>query len=105
VLETCRAEIQEQPTAATSDAEIVDHLRYLDGTDGVQGLQLHQNLAIADEIDGIGEGRDPIAIAHWQTRFADEWYAPFLKFDSERLATHCFQKAAPELTMNRPMIS
>jgi len=54
VLQAWRTKIQQQTSAATRGAKIVDQLRRFTGTDGVQGFQFYQDLAIADEIDRVG---------------------------------------------------
>jgi hypothetical protein len=50
--------------------------------------------------DDVAEGQDTIAIAHRQTRLADERYASCLEFNRERLATNRFQETAPKFPMN-----
>jgi len=72
-----------------------------DGADGVQGLQFHHDLAVADEIDRIGHRQETIPIAHREPYFADKRDALFLKLDRERLSTHSFQKSAPQCPMDR----
>ena len=57
VLEARRAEIEQQSTAAMRDAQIVDQLRHFDGANGVEGLQLDEDLAVADEIDRVDTGK------------------------------------------------
>jgi hypothetical protein len=53
VLKARCAEIQQQSTTATSDAEIVDQLRYFEWADGVQCFQFDKDLAVADKVDGV----------------------------------------------------
>jgi hypothetical protein len=100
VLEARRAEIQQQAAPAPGETQVVDQLRGFVRPNRVQRLQLHQHLVVADEIDGVGEGQNPIPIPDGQPRFADERDATFLELDRERLAAHRFEETASELSMN-----
>jgi len=61
VLQTRGPEIQEQASSATRDAEIVDQLRHVVWTDGVQSLHFNQHVVEANEVDRVEHRQEAIA--------------------------------------------